>query len=68
MTSPLNISTNLPSNQQVQLSDQAVHILAQMILPDLMSAPTEAGPLVVSDLPVAAPSLRPSGWETAGQN
>jgi ABC-type iron transport system FetAB permease component len=42
--------------------------LAGLILPDLLSVPTAAGPCLGADLPVAAPSLTHSGWELAGQN
>ena len=68
---------------QVVLPIQSAKAFAQLLLLDLLkdnastigsevtdpsSERTEAGPLTRSDLPVAVPSLRPSGWETAGEN
>jgi hypothetical protein len=66
---------------QLVLDDKRAQVFAQLILPGLLNSQeltispmpeyikadtAEAGPLGVSDLAVAAPSLRPSGWEPAG--
>ena len=53
--SPIQVTTS----GRLQLTDQAIHALAQLILPSLLSDPVEAGSSMRSDLPLAAPSLRP---------
>jgi hypothetical protein len=53
---------------RLQLTDQAVHALAQLLLPGFVSAPAESAPLVRSELPVATPSLSLPGWEMAGSD
>jgi hypothetical protein len=50
----------------VQLSDQAAHVLARLILPELMSDPELAHPHALADLPVAGPSHNLPGWDQAG--
>ena len=59
---PLSIATS----GRLQLSTRAASVLARLILPDLLSVPTAAGPCLGADLPVTAPSLTHSGWELAG--
>jgi hypothetical protein len=50
----------------VQLSDQAAHLLAGLILPSFVSDPVLAHPQALADLPVADPSRNLPGLDQAG--
>ena len=61
--SPMTVFTS----GKVQLTDQAAHVLARMILPGLLTDPAALIDTVTpSALSVGAPSLIPSGWEQGG--
>lgn len=51
--SPLFLATN----GKLQLTDQAAHFFASLILPDLMTVSTLTQAPALADLPVAGPSL-----------
>jgi hypothetical protein len=61
--SPLFITTS----GQVQISNQAAHFLAGLILPDLLSDPVLATDPDLADLPVAGPSRNLPGWDQTGE-
>jgi hypothetical protein len=62
--SPLYVSTS----GQLVLSNQSAQVFASLILLDLLKSQEQTmGPDTDDLLVVAAPSLRLSGWETAGQ-